>query len=85
MFEIRPCTQADLPAVLDLMRELGEVATPATGFSLKDVSRTFADLERHPDLYLNLVAVIEGQAVAFISLIFYQTLLHAGGPRSSTS
>ena len=79
MFDIRPCTQADLPAVRDLMRELAEAATPAVEFSLDDMARTFADLERHPDLYLNLVAVVEGQVVAFISLIFYETLFHAGG------
>ncbi len=79
MLDIRPCTRADLPAVLALMHELAEAASPAMRFSLEAMSRTYADLERRPDIYLNLVAVVDGQVTGFISLIFYQTLFHAGG------
>lgn len=79
MIDIRPCTPADLPAVAGLMRELAAAATPAGDLHLETIARTFADLERQPDIYLNLVACVDGQVVAFLSLIFYQTLFHAGG------
>jgi ribosomal protein S18 acetylase RimI-like enzyme len=79
MMDIRPCLESDLPVVVDLMDELAEAASPPTGFSLEQMARTFAGLERRPDIYLNLVGVVDGEVVAFLSLIFYQTLFHAGG------
>lgn len=79
MLEIRACTEADLPVVVDLMRELADAATSAADLSLAAMSRTFNDLQARPDVYQNLVGVIDGEVVAFMSLIFYQTLFHAGG------
>lgn len=79
MLDIRPCTQADLPAIVDLLHELAGAATPATEITLGSTARILADLERRPDVYLNLVAVADAQVVAFLSLMFYQTLFHSGG------
>lgn len=75
---VRPCREADLPAVLDLLNQLADVAAPATGLSPETLGRSFREMERHPDLYLNLVAEAGGRPVGFVSVIFYRTFFHAG-------
>ena len=76
---IRVCTAGDLPAVLDLMVQLGDVAEAQVVLSLEHLHRLYDDMARHPDIYLNLVAESEGKVAGFISLIFYKTFFHHGG------
>jgi len=76
---IRTCGPDDLPAVLDLMAQLGEAAHAQAAPAMETMQAVFKDMERLPDIYLNLVGIAEGQVVAFISVIFYKTLFHRGG------
>lgn len=75
---IRLCTRDDLPAVVGLMAELREVAR-GEEVNISDVSKAFSEMERRPEVYLNLIAEIAGKVVGFISVIFYRTLFHKGG------
>lgn len=75
---VRTCREADLPAVLDLLNQLAAAAAPATGLSLDTLNRNFREMERHPDLYLNLLAEAGGRPAGFVSVIFYRTFFHEG-------
>ena len=77
--EIRPCEPHDLPAVCDLMAQLGEVAHATNGFDLAVIAEIFQRMAQTPEIYLNLAAVADGQVIGFISVIFYQTFFHRGG------
>jgi len=77
--QIRLCRQADLPEVISLMNELKEVASGCEQFELENVRAVFTEMERYPEIYLNLVAEISGKVVGFISIIFYKTVFHKGG------
>lgn len=75
---VRLCTREDLPSVVDLMKELREVAH-GEQVSLNDVNKVFEIMETLPEIYLNMVAEISGRVVGFISVIFYKTVFHKGG------
>jgi GNAT superfamily N-acetyltransferase len=36
-------------------------------------------MEQYPEIYCNLIAEEDGDAVGFLSLIFYKTFFHRGG------
>jgi len=75
---LRPCEDRDLKAVAELLNELKEVASTDSDFheeDLKDIFKAMAN----SDVYLNLVAEMNGEIVGFISMIFYKTLFHKGG------
>ena len=75
---VRLCTADDLPAIVLLMEELREV-TRGDEIHIRDVSKVFSEMERLPEVYLNLVAEVGGKVVGFISVIFYKTVFHKGG------
>jgi GNAT superfamily N-acetyltransferase len=77
--QIRPCEPRDLPVVVELMRQLSEVAEAASDFDLDLVRAIHEDMAHYPAIYLNLVAEDAGGVVGFISLIFYKTFFHRGG------
>lgn len=77
--QIRLCTQNDIPEVISLMNELKEVASGSEQFELENVRTVFKEMEKYPEIYLNLVAEISGKVVGFISIIFYKTVFHKGG------
>lgn len=76
---IRPCKSADLPAVLELMKELAEVAHGECAPDLATMAQVFVHMQNAPAFYLNLVAEVEGLVAGFMSLIFYKTVFHRGG------
>ena len=76
---IRPCEPRDLPAVVELMRQLSEAASAASDFDMDLVQTIDADMARYPAIYLNLVGEEAGAVVGFLSLIFYKTFFHRGG------
>lgn len=78
-FIIRPCKSADLPAVLELMKELAEVAHGECAPDLATMTQVFEHMQNAPAFYLNLVAEVEGRVAGFMSLIFYKTVFHRGG------
>lgn len=77
---IRKCRKEDLGEVINLMRELSEVAHgwegPQTSGELEDLH---AHMERYPEIYWNIFAEVEGQTAGFLSVIFYKTFFHEGG------
>lgn len=77
--QVRLCKQNDLPEVILLMNELKEVASGSEQLELEDVRTVFTEMEKLPEIYLNLVAEISGKVVGFISIIFYRTVFHKGG------
>lgn len=79
VIEIRLCKQSDLPNVISLMNELKEVASSGHQLELENVQTIFSDMEKLPEIYLNLVAEVSGKVVGFISMIFYKTIFHKGG------
>ena len=76
---IRLCKIDDLAAVLSLISELSEVAHGSHSFNLVDMQRVFDEMEKFPDIYLNLVAEVSGKVAGYISVIFYKTVFHKGG------
>jgi len=77
--QIRPCTRKDLPAVIDLLQQLGDVTEIGTALSLEHVQKLFDEMQAQPAFYHNIVCDVDGRVVGFESLIFYQTLIHHGG------
>ena len=75
---VRLCITDDLPSVVVLMDELQEVAQ-GDKVNLRDISKVFSEMEKLPEVYLNIVAEISGKIVGFISVIFYRTVFHKGG------
>lgn len=76
---IRKCEAEDLPAVSALMHELSEVAQSAAEFRLSALETIYREMVQFPGIYLNLVALVEGQIVGFLSLLFYRTFFHRVG------
>ena len=79
MINSRPCKKEDLPAVLELMQQLGEFAHSETEFNLDHFRRLFAEMSAAPAVYLNLVCEIDGQVCGFLSLVFYASFFHKVG------
>ena len=75
---VRLCITDDLPSVVVLMDELQEVAR-GDKVNFRDISKVFSEMEKLPEVYLNIVAEISGKIVGFISVIFYRTVFHKGG------
>jgi ribosomal protein S18 acetylase RimI-like enzyme len=76
---IRMCREKDLPEVIALMTELQETTSSEEEFDPEIVSKVFSEMDRYPEMYLNLVAELSGKVVGFISVIFYKTVFHKGG------
>jgi ribosomal protein S18 acetylase RimI-like enzyme len=76
---IRPISQADLPAVARLMEELGQTAGTQAALSLEAVTKMWNLMQGSPEVYLNLVAEVEGIVIGVASLLFYRSFLHRTG------
>lgn len=76
---IRMCREKDLPEVIALMEELLETTSGEEEFDPEAVSKVFSEMDRYPEMYLNLVAELSGRVVGYISVIFYKTVFHKGG------
>lgn len=76
---IRACFEEDLPAVSNLLVELDKTTGEARHFDLDTMRGHFQSMQQQPQVYYNQVADLDGQVVGFISVIFYQTLIHNGG------
>lgn len=76
---VRICRSEDLTSVISLMQELTEVTSSNSDFIIEDIINIFNEMEKKPDIYLNLAAETDGIIVGFISVIFYKTLYHKGG------
>ena len=74
--EIRPATQADLPAILSLYTEI-EMAGPAT--DLAKAERVFERIRHYPD-YTVYVAVEDGNIIGTFELLIMDNLAHSGAP-----
>ncbi len=77
--EVRRCEDKDIPDVLDLLVQLGEVASTNVRLSVNQVRLAFGEMGRYPEIYYNLVACELDQIVGFMSVIFYKTPFHQGG------
>jgi len=84
--EIRPATEADLPAILALYAEielggsgtrLDAGASPA--LSVARAERVFERIRRYPN-YTVYVAVAEGQVIGTFALLIMDNLAHDGAP-----
>jgi ribosomal protein S18 acetylase RimI-like enzyme len=76
---IRECREGDLPAVLDLMVQLGEFAPGTHKPDADKMKRTFTYMQEAPDVHHNLVCERGGRLVGFLSLCFYRSFLHQVG------
>jgi len=76
---VRLCLERDLPEIMRLFEQLAEATTSQPALEFENLVRLYAVMKKSPDFYLNLVAILEGRVVGFISIIFYKTLFHRGG------
>jgi ribosomal protein S18 acetylase RimI-like enzyme len=76
---VRRCEEKNLPDVIKLMEQLGEVIATGENFLPGEIKKMFLEMENFSQVYLNLIAEIDNQVVGFISLIFYKTFFHTGG------
>ena len=79
MINIRPLKLQDLPALLELIQQLGEFAHGETRFQAERFQPLLAEMDSLPSIYLNLVCEIDGQVCGFISLVFYRSFFHKVG------
>ncbi len=79
MITIRPCKKDDLPAVLNLMQQLGEFAHGDDQFSLEHFQSLLGEMDASPAAYCNLVCELDGVVCGFLSLVFYQSFFHRVG------
>ncbi len=79
MINIRLCKKEDLPAVLELMQQLGEFAHGENQFSLEHFEGLLEEMNASPDAYHNLVCEDGGQVCGFLSLVFYRSFFHRVG------
>lgn len=76
---IRPCAFGDLPTVQDLMRQLNEFSHNDQTFRRDSFERTFAMMEKNPDVYHNVVCERRHIIVGFMALMFYCSFMHQVG------
>ncbi|KLU61541.1 putative acetyltransferase [Peptococcaceae bacterium CEB3] len=75
---IRLCQMADLPEVAVLMSELREVARGGE-IDVAQIRTLFSEMEKLPEVYLNLIAETAEGVVGYLSVVFYKTVFHKGG------
>jgi ribosomal protein S18 acetylase RimI-like enzyme len=76
---IRACEEKDIPAVVNLMAQLAEVATGGKEFETDRLLELFRGMAARPDTYANLVYEDEGKVIGFLSEVFYMTFFHRVG------
>ncbi len=79
MITIRPCKKEDLPAVVELMQQLGEFARSDNQFKLDHFQQLLDVMNANPASYHNLVCEVDGQVCGFLSLVFYSSFFHRVG------
>ena len=73
--EIRPATEADLPAILALYRDVGDRHV----LPLDRAQTIFRRVQSYPD-YVIYVAVSAGETVGTFALLIMDNLAHLGAP-----
>ncbi|NLF52651.1 MAG: GNAT family N-acetyltransferase [Leptolinea sp.] len=76
---VRSCEEKDLPAVVELITQLAEVATGGKDFELSKLRDIYVKMAAQPDTYANYVYELDGRVVGFISIVFYMTFFHRVG------
>ena len=76
---VRPCFDKDLPAVVDLVTQLAEVATGGKEFEVERFRSLFSRMAGQPETYANFVYEYDGRVVGFLSEVFYMTFFHRVG------
>jgi len=76
---VRPCEEKDIPAVVDLITQLAEVASGGKDFDLERFHALFHQMTKKPETYANFVYEDEGKVVGFLSEVFYMTFYHRVG------
>ncbi len=76
---IRPLERRDLDSLVWLMEALTENAESHEAFSVQRFELLFESMHTKPDVYLNLVAEIDGAVVGFVSVVFYSSFFHRVG------
>ncbi len=76
---VRLCDEKDLPAVVDLITQLAEVATGGKIFKLTKLQDLFSKMSARPETYANYVYELDGKVVGFLSMVFYMTFFHRVG------
>jgi GNAT superfamily N-acetyltransferase len=75
---LKLCEAGDLKAVSDLLNELKEAASTDLDFHEEGLKTVFQAMD-DSNVYLNVVAEVDGKIAGFISVVFYKTLFHMGG------
>lgn len=76
---VRLCEEKDLPAVVELITQLAEVATGGKVFELNKLRDLFSKMSAQPETYANYVYELDGKVVGFLSMVFYMTFFHRVG------
>ncbi len=76
---IRRCEEKDMPAVVDLLTQLAEVATGGKEFDVDRFHDLFRKMTAQPDVYVNFVYDVNGKVAGFLSMVFYMTFFHRVG------
>ncbi len=76
---VRLCEEKDLPAVVELITQLAEVATGGKVFELNKLRDLFSKMSAEPETYANYVYELDGKVVGFLSMVFYMTFFHRVG------
>jgi GNAT superfamily N-acetyltransferase len=74
---IREAVEADLPALLELYRQLGQDSGEV--LPLPRAARLFARIRAYPDYHI-YVAEADGQVVGTLALLIMDNLAHLGAP-----
>lgn len=76
---IREWREQDIPALMNLLKELSE----SIDFNFHDdfqvLKKQFDEMNTRPDVYKAFVYEKEGKVIGFISLVFYNSVLHKKG------
>jgi GNAT superfamily N-acetyltransferase len=78
--EVRPAVAADVPALLDLYRQLSGGLAPEPPLTVAEAEAKFAGIAADPDRTV-LVATVEGAAAGTVDLLIVRpSLTHGGRP-----
>jgi ribosomal protein S18 acetylase RimI-like enzyme len=76
---IRPATEKDLGAILELLRQLASYAHQTFDIDIGHVQKLYLEMLNCPQYYKNVVACKNEIVVGFISVVNYLSFFHKGG------
>jgi len=77
--QVREIVEDDLPAIVELLRELSAQAHTNVGLDLEHARRIHTAMGRDSGLYKNMVAVTDGKIVGFLAMVYYKSFYHQVG------